>query len=451
MTAGRWQLRALLAVCFGTLAVHGGETSPVPVSAEMLSVLEGAGVSLREELVADVNRERPPSESIVLLGGLARLCEHDAVVRLHVASCARANATLVALLQHYEPGSFPAAARNHLGGKVDDPFRFKWAQCASSFIRAANEHPGCRLVLGRQWFVVHGPMACATSSDAASRKDATRGVVSARTIIQTVAIGRAYEWAQRFEPSARMFVRGRMEHVSCVPPIPLSPFGSELAVFASKMDSVTGGSFTSDAGALMGADAARIYFGAWRVWSPYNCSNTCWAGAGSNLADTASPARASSCTGEAPLSKWLVQSRLVPRLRSGSSLGEVEKLAKANYSYQAALGFIDSLYKAPRCLACWQTCLRAHRSPKAFACHSSGRVGQKCVVMANPSSAEKVGASCAASGARRITWNCVLSNTALTSGNRDINGRSIIWPLHAPVTPTLMPDKRMLSLKNATA
>ncbi|KAJ1631927.1 hypothetical protein T492DRAFT_838799 [Pavlovales sp. CCMP2436] len=105
MVASRWQPRALLAVCFGTLAVHGGETSPVPVSAEMLSVLEGAGVSLREELVADVNRERPPSESIVLLGGLARLCEHDAVVRLHVASCARANATLVALLQHCEPDS----------------------------------------------------------------------------------------------------------------------------------------------------------------------------------------------------------------------------------------------------------------------------------------------------------------------------------------------------------
>ncbi|KAJ1640398.1 hypothetical protein T492DRAFT_929769 [Pavlovales sp. CCMP2436] len=393
----------------------------------MLSVLEGAGVSLREELVADLNRERPPSESVVLLSGLARLCEHDAVVRLHVASCARANATLVALLQHYIPGNFPAAARNHFGGKADDPFRFKWAQCASSFIRAANEHPGCRLVMGRQWFVVHGPMACATSSDTASRNVATRGVVSARTVIQTVAIGRAYEWAQRFEPSARMFVRGRMEHVSCVPPLPPSPFGSELAVFASKTDSVTGGSFTSDAGAFMGADAARVYFGAWRVWSPYNCSNTCWAGAGSNLADAASPARASACTGEAPLSKWLVQNRLVSQLRSGTLSG-VKILANANYSQRAALKLLDAVHKEPHCRACWQTCLHVQRSPKAFACHLAGRVGHHCVVMADPSSAEQLGTNCAAGGARRLTWQCVLSNAALTSGNRDINVRSIVWP-----------------------
>ncbi|KAJ1619384.1 hypothetical protein T492DRAFT_1130532 [Pavlovales sp. CCMP2436] len=432
MTAGRWQLRALLAVCFGTLAVRGGETSPVPVSAEMLSVLEGVGVSLREKLVADVNRGWPPSESVVLLGGLAWLYEHDAVVRLHVASCARANATLVALFQHYKPvlyttGSFPAAARNHMDGKADDPFRFKWVQRASSFVRAANEHPGCRLVLGRQWFVVHGPMACATSSDAASRKDATRVVVSARTIIQTVAIGRAYEWAQRFEPSARMFVRGWMEHGSCVPPIPLSPFGSKLAVFAPKMDSVTDGSFTSDAGAFMGADAARVYFGAWRVWSPYNCSNICWAGAGSNLADAASPARASACSGEAPLSKWLVQNRIVPRLRSGMPRG-VTILTKANFSQRAALKLLDAVHKEPRCRACWQICLHAQRSPKAFPCHLAGRGGHHCVVMANPSSAEQLGAKCVAGGARRLTWQCVLSNAALTSGNRDVNECSIVWP-----------------------
>ncbi|KAJ1616698.1 hypothetical protein T492DRAFT_1135118 [Pavlovales sp. CCMP2436] len=76
----------------------------------------------------------------------------------------------------------------------------------------------------------------------------------------TVAIDRAYEWAQRFEPSARIFVRRRIEHFSCVPPLPLSPFGSELAVFETIMDSVTGGCFNFDAGTFMGADAARVYF-----------------------------------------------------------------------------------------------------------------------------------------------------------------------------------------------
>ncbi|KAJ1631928.1 hypothetical protein T492DRAFT_838800 [Pavlovales sp. CCMP2436] len=67
MVASRWQLRALLAVCFVTLAVHGGEISPVPVIAFAVLAVRGGESSLVPVSAAGhsglaLGRATPPSD-----------------------------------------------------------------------------------------------------------------------------------------------------------------------------------------------------------------------------------------------------------------------------------------------------------------------------------------------------------------------------------------------------
>jgi len=138
---------------------------------------------------------------------------------------------------------------------------------------------------------------------------------------------------------------------------------------ASETDSTTGGRFVYDLGAIVGADAADDYFGAWRVWSPLNCSSTCHAGGGGIEADAVKPSLTILCSGEIPLSKWLFKRGLRPTVHM-----KVGKMIKEDTSARA----ISTFFRQQRSYACgpqFPRTFKKPRLPRMWACAKPGASG----------------------------------------------------------------------------
>ena len=213
---------------------------PPPLSVDMAHVLRDGGLTLREEFVAYAPRRHaaPPADTLVLLAGLARTC-YPAIVRAALDECGRRNATLVALLQHYAPGEFPADISWLKAMPRAESLPVSFEACAALFAReSANEiHGGCALIVGRQHFT-YAP------SQHRCRSPLGMGILhnQPRAMIQTIAVGRAYEWGLAAEPRARLFVRVRLDTAFAIPQLhPKRDMQHELLTNDFQEDLVLGG------------------------------------------------------------------------------------------------------------------------------------------------------------------------------------------------------------------
>jgi hypothetical protein len=292
------------------LAVLKGALEPPALTSDMARVLLDGGRTLREEIIARVPRRSTAfADSVVLLAGLSRRC-YPAVVRAALDECGRRNATLVALLQHYAPGDFPADIAWTTPAPRAERIPESFEACAALFEHeAAREgNGGCALVLGRQHFNY-------TPARHSCHRDVGPGVIhnQPRAMIQTLALGRAYEWGLAAEPRARLFVRARLDLAIAIPVLPPGlDLNHELLTSHVQEDVVLGGVFVGDVACYAGAAAARVYFGAWRVWRPMVCEAVCHAGTVSHRTDATKPMLAKACTGEVQLSKWLAANGVRP-------------------------------------------------------------------------------------------------------------------------------------------
>jgi hypothetical protein len=249
--------------------------------------------------------------------------------------------------------------------------------CAQLFVREAarDGNGGCNLILGRQTFR-YSPATHRCRVGLGSS-----GIIhnQPRTKIQTLAVGRAYEWGLLAEPHARLFIRARLDIAIAIPRLrPEMEVAHELLTSAADEDLVLGGIFVGDITCYAGASAARTYYNAWRVWLPMQCAAVCHAGTVPHRADATKPMLAHVCTGEVPLSKWLAANHLRP-----TGLGRprpLRKAAAANGRQEAfALAYAmddarwleraRSRLPAPRVLACgpraiwgtrWDRCVAMH-------------------------------------------------------------------------------------------
>ena len=346
--------------------------SPPAISAEMARVLAAAGLGLREEVVAIVARapsagalpvDRERAGAVVVMAGLARKCDDPVYMRAAMHDCARGDAAMVAVLQFY--GARTGPGRSEWRSLGNESAVYTFAHCAEQLVAAAKASGGrCELVLGRQYFDedLHArPRPCAAQSSGANLN-------VYRTVIQTIALGRAHAWARRFFPRARMYVRARMDGLFCVPPHgALQPDTRKLLVtMEGKHDEVTGTYQLDDQLAVLSADVADIYYGAWRVWSPFNCSNTCYAGGGSNAADAVTLELTRACSGEVALNKWLTGQGVQPT-------GMLPKLSRslrrprahARRPRRRPINVTDATvatFRARTCPADWLATLRTPRS-----------------------------------------------------------------------------------------
>lgn len=294
----------------------------------MALVLRQAGLRMREELVLARNMRAAAAPigggSVIVVSGLVRQCD-AARARALVRDCVGGNASVVALLQHYPAGSFPRDVANIIGfhkhtlpGATTGAGPGGFEACASE-LEAAVEGSACALVLGRAWFEEAGEPTCPTLRDTALTTN------TGRSVLQTLAVGRAYDWARFYLPtsaaadasSSGVVVRARLDGVACVPPAPAAPRPSALVVNSLNLDGLTAAALFNDQYAAMSAELAPTYFGAWRVWRPFDCSRICFASAG-DLHAGQYVGLAQRCTAEVPLTMWLGARGLLRGLRPGS-------------------------------------------------------------------------------------------------------------------------------------
>jgi len=316
-----------VALCGSPATPHAA--SPVPVSSDMQRVMAHFHLDLREELVASVSSSSEvgysPAPAVVVVSGLARFCNRRAIIQHLIRDCVEGRSRLVALLQRYEGQSVPLEAGStkfHAGR--DKPGNFTFDDCAAKLERqAAVDGSRCDYVLGRQW-ITHTTMeALITAQDGGRspmcppRQRRIRPPVNLyRAVVQTLAVGRAYEWARHFTAAAppRLYVRGRTDFALCVPDVRGKQVPPRTAVVAmAHRDALSPNVMADDRVAQLAPDAAAIYFSAWRVWTHINCSRPCYAGGGEPSAVAIWPANGRLCTGEVPLSMWLSRHGLYPQ------------------------------------------------------------------------------------------------------------------------------------------
>lgn len=336
---------ALVCVSLLLAGVAGGiHAFPPPVSPDMEQVLNGSGLALSERLVLDMRpsgrRSQLPPQAVVVMSGLARGCMEQYIVHNALRDCISGRSAMVVVLQHY--GANASVASTGRKSRRDE-LDFSFDACVDMF-RQKVSGTACRLVLGQAWF----------KAGQSSWECPDHGLYPtlSRTIVQTLAVGRAYDWALALSPMARLFVCARLDAYFCVPSVdPAAVLPRTLVIGhrgAYLSDTEMG--FVNDVYASMGSEAAASYFRAWKVWRPFNCTNACAAGSGSNLA-TAAVRITSECLGEAPLSRWLIRNGL---LRGARMMVDRHFL----YRLLARRGRkITAGFRARTCGACWPDCL----------------------------------------------------------------------------------------------
>jgi hypothetical protein len=131
--------------------------------------------------------------------------------------------------------------------------------------------------------------------------------LSIRVLMQTVAVGRAFEWARALLPTATGFARGRIDSLWCAPSSPSAHPPGTLVLDAFSCEEGHGGSrWAADTYAFMRAEDAPRYFEAWRVFATMSCEMPCMAANASLACLTFYPAL--TCSGETVLSAYLCDS-----------------------------------------------------------------------------------------------------------------------------------------------
>jgi hypothetical protein len=311
--------------------VESGLPPVPPIDPSMARVLGNASIRLIEVVVEDVQVDGPPAPVVYVISGLTRHCDRVDQMRVLLQGCLDGNAAAVALLQHYALPNNASTLNDTISDEdtwsdmlVAEPRRktngISFSQCRDNLLQIVRGSK-CRLILGNQRWVHEMPRtpeareayhlipACAHLNGIYNTP------LSVRVLVQTLAVGRAFAWAKALLAPAQLYVRVRLDSAACAPDLnserakqtwpPSGPRGL-LMLNDVRRDRVTGAQWARDMLAIASSDVAPAYFEAWRIWDPFNCSNTCFATGGSNLADTVHPAMACYCLGELPLSKHLM-------------------------------------------------------------------------------------------------------------------------------------------------
>ena len=333
-----------------------------PVSQDMSTLLAEAGLTLREALVESTLSKvagsradsRQQDEAVIAVVGLSRYCAYPGVAERLLRDCVSGRGSVFALLQHYTAAKLPADVDwlRPGRGRNESALPRTFGECAGALMRAARA-PGsrCRFVLARQWFTSRDRFRCSGVPKIATFQ---------RTVVQTIAVGRAYQWLRAaFGARARLIVRTRLEDAVCLPEALPSPRTRWLLIVNGyRRDSLSGAAAVGDHMASMTADVAEIYFNAWRVWLPHlNCSSPCFASGGWVGSDAANTNQAWMCTGELPLSRWLAlhgvgAHRVMPEQRLFPNIAGQTDVSTVMASEDVLAG-----WRERACPACWPRCL----------------------------------------------------------------------------------------------
>lgn len=297
---GRTCARRALWWCLAAGAAHAGAPCTqhplpsIPVSAEMATVLANGRLTLREAVLFQQAGHGSCPAVATVIPGLARMCEHPEIAEYTIRPCAEGTTSLTIVMQSYDDRSLAGSAA--LGIRRQSNFDVCLAR-----LREAAAGTQCRLAIVRQWFHAtdtRGP--CPQARGLAAGLSARM----VRVMTQTLAAGRAYEWALAHHPGAGSFVRARLDSAWCAPQGAVARGTSVLVLNQYVVEGNQNGvRWAGDIFAFMTKDVAPRYFEAWRIWRTINCSALCMAGSGTSACSFVGLARA--CTGETPLTAWL--------------------------------------------------------------------------------------------------------------------------------------------------
>ena len=300
----------------------------------MQSTMERLGLSLHEKLMFSSSFEtkanvQPQSEdrATAIYSGLARLCDSEAFLRAVMLPCSQGTVAMAFVLQRENSG---AEGTRH------------FTECLQH-VRKVSASTSCRTIFVRHRFQLRRAAWPLTDASAL------------RVQIQTLTLGRAFDWASSLLP-ATFYIRTRLDSPWCLMPSP--PWAWPLrrkmtmkrpvmlinAVRVIRQSSRTRSSalvllHTVDRWAVVHADAASIYFEAWRVWESLNFSNPChmgveragrvWRYSGDSHTD---------CTGEDVLSVWLTRHQrrfVLPAMVPLADVGLVRRLNRTHAAVEA--------------------------------------------------------------------------------------------------------------------
>jgi hypothetical protein len=276
----------------------------LPVSDDMRAVLANGRLSLREQVVfwhrsargaqpghgADADADCPPVAAV--MPGVARMCEYREIVDYALRPCIEGKSSVTLALQSYE---LDAKTSSEIGVRRQSPF----GACEANF-RAAVAGTACNLLLVRQWFnTTAGGGPCPSTNPHVAFISSKL----VRIMTQTLAVGRAYEWARHAHPGAAGFVKARLDSAWCAPPPAAARLPDTLVLNKITAEGADGPRWAGDLYAWASGDVAPAYFESWRVWRTIACSALCMAGSGTAACHFVGLAR--QCTGESPLSSWL--------------------------------------------------------------------------------------------------------------------------------------------------
>ena len=229
----------------------GGQHS-VPFSHTMRRTLKNVGLELSERLiVSQISGSAIAPTFMVVVAGLARGCHDRSYMAEFIAPCGRGEAAFTLSLQF-----------SH-GTVKSNSDRFDPKACEMSIRHAASlGETRCSLAFVSQAFVV-------------TRKPCGDGpLIPDRVAMQTLAVGRAYQWAKLHFPwEASFYVRVRLDDVGWCLPVGLPSASNWLLLnnvhmFHNMSTQQRSLLWVSDRFGVAPARAAPIYFGAWQIWRP---------------------------------------------------------------------------------------------------------------------------------------------------------------------------------------
>mmetsp|Transcript_24441 Transcript_24441/g.78865 ORF Transcript_24441/g.78865 Transcript_24441/m.78865 type:complete len:347 (-) Transcript_24441:79-1119(-) len=267
----------------GSIPMRQALNNVLPVTPAMASALDNIGLSMQERIMLERSPPNlPPPNFTVVLPGLARGCHSEEYMQALLKPCSEGKAAFVMVLQFTH------------GTAKSSGDRFSPSECAASVIRALDDtqsRTNCRLILAEQGFEIE------------RRPCGQQAPLPDRVSMQTLAVGRAYEWAAARFPPALAYVRARLDDVSwSIPPSDQPPAYSRHWI-AYNNRYATQPPAVSDRFAVVPAHLGAVYFDAWRIWSDsVNCNHNCFASSSIQLSER----RTTHPRGECALSAWLL-------------------------------------------------------------------------------------------------------------------------------------------------
>lgn len=142
-----------------------------------------------------------------------------------------------------------------------------------SHMKNMTQDSQCNILVAKQAFINH------------KKKHNCTRKFRRRVYMQTIAIGRAYEWARLYFPPHKYYIRARLDAPWCIPTnLPRVPFIA-MNHYKELIDDKPTTYVPSDRFAMVPISLASIYFDAWKVWKKVDCNDFCRAGAGNTTAN----------------------------------------------------------------------------------------------------------------------------------------------------------------------